>query len=332
MEAVVFPFSFKHTLDNPWQNDILQSNEVRDKIEYVVDKADVIVWQTLTFQHSLDFFVDLKAKYQKPFLMELDDYIDDIPADHEAFGAYSPASIHYRIPRQQLRMSDGLIVSTPYLAKQYEGRCPNIHVVPNSIDFDEWEGLAHKKHSRLRIGWIGGGTHGKDLELVQEALDKILRDHQDVWFYCIHGVPKFVKDWAAQGRHVYHTPKWSYINLYPRFMASFDFDIGIAPLVDNNFNRGKSNLRWLEYSALQIPTVASPLPDFKRVIDDGRNGFLANNTDQWIRKLTALVDEHSTRARCRETMGKSAFEFIKANFNANKTSSAYLKLLRQYNG
>jgi glycosyltransferase involved in cell wall biosynthesis len=264
----------------------------------------------------------MKLRHQKPFLMELDDYISDIPVDHEAHEHYK--GTRHKIIMAQMANSDGLIVSTPYLAEQYKGHNEKIFVVPNSIDFKEWSGLGSRHHDRIRIGWIGGATHGKDLEMVAPALEEVLSKYyeQDVWFYCIHGCPEIFKKWPR----VYHTIKWANINLYPKFLNSFKFDIGIAPLEDNNFNRGKSNLRWLEYSALGLPTVASPLPDFARVIEDGKTGFLARDEREWEDRLSLLIDAEGLRRE----MGVAANKKIKADFNVIKTSRDYLRILKGF--
>lgn len=320
VETVLWPYSSNVTIQNPWQVDMLSRPEVMQTIDDLCDKADIVVWQTLDFPHSFDLWQSMKVRHQKPFLLELDDYISDIPADHEAYEHYK--GTRHKIIMAQMTHSDGLIVSTPYLAQQYKGKNEHIFVVPNSIDFKEWTGLERGRHDRLRIGWIGGGTHGKDLEMVAPALEKVLEKYwdKDVWFYCIHGCPALYKTWPR----VYHTTKWAKINLYPRFMSSFKFDIGIAPLEDNNFNRAKSNLRWLEYSALKIPTVASPLPDFSRVIDSGNNGFIARDEKDWIDALSLLIESEGTRRE----MGMKAHKTIKTDFNVIKTSRDYLHILK----
>jgi glycosyltransferase involved in cell wall biosynthesis len=156
--------------------------------------------------------------------------------------------------------------------------------------------------------------------MIAPAIHKILDKYKDVWFYCIHGVPQVYKEM----KKVYWTRKWAKINLYPKFMASFKFDIGIAPLIDNNFNRGKSNLRWLEYSALKIPTIASNLPDFRRVISNG-NGYIVETLDQWESALSLLIEDQSKR----EQVGRNAYEVVKRDFNVSKTAKEYLWFLHE---
>lgn len=321
-ETVVWPFSFDTTIQNPWQVDMISMPEVRQQINMLCERADVVVWQALDFQHSLEFWQEMRARHQKPFFMEIDDYVADVPIGNEAYDQYRPGSARFHVCMEQMRQSDGVIVSTPYLAEMYKAENDHIYVVPNSIDFNEWDGLERKRGgNRIRIGWIGGGTHGPDLEMVAPIIKEILQKHKDVWFYCIHGVPQVYKEM----KKVYWTRKWATINLYPKFMASYKFDIGIAPLIDNNFNRGKSNLRWLEYSALKTPTVASPLPDFTRVIKNNRNGCIANSDNEWFRHLDNLIEDEALR----RDIGDNAYKTIRKDFNVAKSSKEYLWLLRE---
>lgn len=326
VEAVCSPFAFSHVEENPWEGDYLtEPGLVYKHIDDICAKSDVVVWQTLHFQYSLELYEEMRMRHQKPFLVETDDYLFDIPTTNAAHNDWKPGTSVRKIATHQIRQADHLIVSTPYLGDMYKLHNSNIQIIPNSIDFGEWNGLSNRRHDRIRIGWIGGASHSADLEMIAPALKAILKKYPNVWFYCIHGTPQIFKDWAKEGLNVYWTHKWANINLYPKFMASFKFDIGIAPLQDNNFNRGKSNLRWLEYSALKIPTVASPLPDFTRVITHGETGFIARDEIDWVEYLSLLIEAEGLR----RDVGMKAFSKIKQDFNMAKTARTYLQFLRE---
>jgi O-antigen biosynthesis protein len=321
VETVVWPYSAKTTIQNPWQVDMLETPWIRQQIDNFCDKADVVVWQGLDFPHSLELFEEMKARHQKPFIVEMDDYIADVPLGNEAAEQFRPGSMRFKVVRQQIRLADHLVVSTPYLADMYRDWNSSIHVIPNSIDLKEWKNIPRKRGDRIRIGWIGGGTHGPDLEMVHPAIEQVLQKYLSVWFYCIHGAPEIYKKMPK----VYWTRKWANINIYPRYLASYKFDIGIAPLLDNNFNRGKSNLRWLEYSAMRTPSVCSPLPDFSRVIKHGENGFIANSTEEWVDALSNLIEDLDARRQ----VGENAYKTVKQDFNVPKTARKYLQLLKE---
>jgi glycosyltransferase involved in cell wall biosynthesis len=325
-EVALFGFQWKMNDPHPWQRDIVENRNVRNEIEHLCKVADVVVWQPLFYRHTLDFFMEMRAKYEKPFLVETDDNYLDVPTWNEAFQSFSPMSSVRQMSVESLKLADGLIVSTPFLGNLYGQFNRNWKCIPNSIDFKTWGKLSIDRHRFIRIGWIGGRTHVKDLLMVAPAIKEVLNRH--LKYYADHAkVPYVFEDVKDQ---VYYTDGSAPINLYPRFMAHFKFDIGIAPLEDCNFNRAKSNLRWLEYSALKIPTVASDVGHFSETLRPGVDGVLIpeNNLNEWVRSLDALV----TQEHARRYYGQNAFRRVKADFNLRKTAAMYLKHLKDTAG
>jgi glycosyltransferase involved in cell wall biosynthesis len=117
------------------------------------------------------------------------------------------------------------------------------------------------------------------------------------------------------------------INRYAPFAASFGFDIGLAPLVDCNFNRSKSNLRWLEYSALKIPTIATDISHFTQSITPFQDGILIqdNNLDKWKEAIELLIVDKNLR----ENIGRNAYKRVKKDFNVERNAPKYLRLLKK---
>lgn len=109
------------------------------------------------------------------------------------------------------------------------------------------------------------------------------------------------------------------------------FDIGIAPLEDTVFNSSKSNIKYLEYSAMGIPTVASKVTPYADTIVNGETGFLIKTKGSvyldWVKALSRLVESNELR----ESIGKKANSFVRENFNMEKNADlwkdAYLKVL-----
>jgi glycosyltransferase involved in cell wall biosynthesis len=100
---------------------------------------------------------------------------------------------------------------------------------------------------------------------------------------------------------------------YPELLMAMGWDIGIAPLIDDEFNRCKSHIKWMEYSMKRIPTVASRVYPYSEPIDgvdtikDGETGFLCENQKEWIDKLSYLIENK----KARKEMGYRAYNFIK---------------------
>jgi len=220
--------------------------------------------------------------------------------------------------------SDGLIVSTNYLKKRYSQLNKKIFVVPNAINFNIWDNAKRgKEHKRIRIGWVGGASHASDLRLVKNALLRILKEHKNVEvLFHMGGLPE---KWMSGPRfRAFH--KWFTINRYPQGFVKYNFDIGIAPLRDTDFNRAKSNLKFLEFGATHTPVVASCVEPYKEVIQDGINGFLASEPEEWYERLDYLIRNEKARKK----MGERAYKFVKKKYNIHRATKKYIKALRKF--
>ena len=337
VEVALFAFQFNMVNPHPWQQDIVTMPEVRRQITSLCDIADVVIWQPVYYPHTLDFFFEMRSRFEKPMLVETDDNYIDVPTWNEAHNSFGPGSSIRQTALEHLRMADGAIVSTPYLADLYSKYNRHVDVMENAIDFKEWDPVSPvRRHARVRIGWIGGRTHTRELLNIAPVIKEVLFENRDVWFYVINsglknyakhkGIPYVFNDCDR----VFYTDRNVSINLYPRFMSSFGFDVGIAPLEDCHFNRGKSNLRWLEYSALRVPTVASDISHFSQTVRHGQDGYLVKGDDlgEWKRYLTALVQD----ARLRKQIGEAAYRRVKTDFNVRKTAGRYLRRLKEIAG
>lgn len=323
--------------------------EIRSDIAQAVGWADVVIWMGLHSPESLNLFKWCGLRYPHvKMIMEIDDYLlSSARSNPNAGEVYRYGGELAKIGLEQMRHSDGLIVSTPTLAELYKPYAKQIHVVENIIDLSLWP--KRKKNKALTIGWIGAGSHDDDLALIKNVVPEILAKYSHVQFSIVHGVPEFFKHKPGCENLINpNTPfykkmkkcpkcggidrlKWTHdfktIDKYPSWAASFGFDIGLAPLVDLNFTRGKSNLRWLEYSAMGIPTIASPLNHFKESIEDGVTGLIvADNTEKaWFDTIDRLILD----APLRERIGANSYKEIKKNWSP---ASMAIKYKRALNG
>jgi glycosyltransferase involved in cell wall biosynthesis len=123
---------------------------------------------------------------------------------------------------------------------------------------------------------------------------------------------------------------------YPKLLSQQRWDIGICPLIDDEFNRNKSHIKWMEYATYKIPSVASKtypyfadIQDLK-TIQHGKTGFLAKDTKEWVKYLSVLIENEELR----EEIGINAYEYIKDNWqykdNIYKYKQVIDKLLKQY--
>ena len=330
-----------------WEmDDPKYAGKIRRDLDMACAWGDVVVWMALHTPSSLQFFQEMRLKHSgKPFLLELDDIVFDVPLYNAGSIAYYPGSPLSEIVLRQIQGSDGLIVSTPFLKERLSKYHPNIHVIENTIDSSLWR-RASPRRRRVNIGWVGGATHEADLRLLEEVVPRILAKHKHARFFLAHGCPEFFKHkqdcaWRETNDPRYvkwevcrrcggmDGVKWNHvfkpIDKYPEWVSSLGFDIGVAPLLDNVFNRAKSNLRWLEYSAMGIPTVASPVENFKKSIVPGVTGLFADNTDEWVYQLSQLIEDKELRLR----MGENALSEVKRSWNQRVQAEKYLKVIEE---
>jgi O-antigen biosynthesis protein len=311
-----------------WQFKHNASATLFAQIEKLISQADIVVIGYILTDQGVAILQAIKTEFpDKPIVMEIDDYCNEVNYYSPSAPVFKPYSESTNAIMEQLTLSDMVVVSTPYLKGLYTFFNKNIKVVPNGMDFSIWDNLkdAPKKGKKVRIGWAASSAHGEDLRFIEKVVLKLLYKYPNIEFSFFGGVPDF---FIGKDKRIKTVRKWVNVYEYPQTLKNLNLDIGIAPLLDNNFNRSKSNLRWLEYSALKIPTVASRVEDFKRTIKDRVTGCLATELDEWEKKLSELIEDEPLR----KWLGHNAYNEVKEKFNVETISRDYSKILwEKYN-
>lgn len=337
VETAIYRYNPDERVVGRWENEFFQNEKVQSELYSLLKVCDIAILgychvpQILAlismFQNGIKLpEINYKCEPKK-ILAEIDDYVIDTPNYSPAFrSGFTPGNPYEQVVVEHLKMSNAVITSTSFLKQLYSSYNKNINVIPNCIDFNAWDIANTNGHDKVRVGWIGGANHDGDLEIMPEVIKNVLIKTNDVEFYFVHGVPQYIKNLAkAYPKNIKFTNKWSSIDKYPKHMASFGFDIGLAPLVENKFNQAKSNLRWLEYSALKIPCIATDIQPYSESIDNGKTGILVgNNPQEWVDRIVDLATSKSMR----KEIGNNAYNKIKKEFNLKDISKDYYKILR----
>jgi SAM-dependent methyltransferase/glycosyltransferase involved in cell wall biosynthesis len=293
--------------------------------------ADPWVFQLTYHDDILALFELLKQVHPKKKLVtECDDWVFDVPPYNIASNPYKPNSEKEQIAWDQFKLSDAIIVSTSFLkenlAEQFPGK--PIYVVPNSIDFDRWDKaksdgvMEPKKEGVVRIGYSGCANHSGDMEIVKPVLLALLEEFPNLEVIIAQDMGAFSDITHPRFKVL---KRWTNIIDYPSMIKGWDLDIGIAPLRDNNFNRAKSNLRWLEYSAAKVPTVASKVRPFVESVTHRSDGLLCASKADWYECLKNLI----TDANARQTLAQNAYDTVKERFNMDKVAEQYRSILEE---
>lgn len=275
-----------------------------------LSEADLVIIQRNFPLHTAAFdeVLALARAQNKPVAFELDDLLTELPDSHPDYLSY--LSTRSAILRA-LPQVDAVIGSTPELCSYLAQYNSHVHLLPNYLDDGLWtvRQSAPAAGEKLVIGYMGGHSHAPDLEMITPALLKLLEKHAgriQLDFWGIPPPPK-LRDlpWV----------KWRQVALvsYREFAAYFSeqaCDIFIAPLADNTFNRAKSSLKFLEYSALGAPGVYSRVQPYARLVEHGMNGLLASTSDEWYQALCQLVEDSELRLR----LGAAARQTLQENW------------------
>jgi glycosyltransferase involved in cell wall biosynthesis len=225
-------------------------------------------------------------------LFEIDDDIHAVGkhGDVDQRRHYSKAAL--RQTDLNMRACDGLIVSTEVLAQRYRSLNPNVWVCRNGLDMGRYAFTAPRDGAYVTIGWSGGSGHQEAALSWMQAVARVMEQRQSVRFMSV-GAP-FADVLAGRfGAERAVSVPFSELDSYPAALANFD--ISIAPAGVGNFHRAKSDLRWLEASAVGLPTVGDPL--VYGDIVDGVTGLHATNGEEAEPHLLALVDDADLRHR-----------------------------------
>ena len=99
-------------------------------------------------------------------------------------------------------------------------------------------------------------------------------------------------------------------------------DVGLMPLPDDNWSKGKCGLKALQYMALGVPSICSPVGVNSTIIKDGKNGFLAGSKGEWIENVKRLI--HSPQLR--RKLGRAARETVEHEYSAKVIAPRVLKV------
>lgn len=182
------------------------------------------------------------------------------------------------------------LLTTPNasLAAQFEALgADNVHVIENYLP-GEYLRVEPRGHDGLVVGWHAGREHVLDADALglRPTLVRMLDEHPDVHVVTIN------LDLAIEHERYHHEPVTSMDRLTARLA---DFDIGIVPLADIPFNRGRSNVKAREYAAAGVPWLASPVGPYEQLGRD-QGGRLVED-DEWLAALDELVRSRRERRK-----------------------------------
>ncbi len=218
--------------------------------------------------------------------------------------------------------SHHVIAGNNYLADYARQFNPNVTVIPTTIDteYHRPHTLPEPKREQVCIGWTGSHTTVKHFRLAEHVLLRLKERYGEKIRFKLIGDPEYSND--ALG--LKGTP-WTLADEVDKLR---NIDIGIMPLPDDEWAKGKCGFKGLQYMAMEIPPVMSPVGVNTEIITHGENGFIAGNDEEWYATLCRLIEEPDLRSR----IGKAARQTIIDRYSVESQKEVYLEVLNRAMG
>lgn len=253
------------------------------------------------------------ARLGVPYIYDFDDaiWLENISDGNRLFKRLKYFS---KIP-EIIRKATIVTAGNNYLADYAKQFNPNTIVIPTTIDTTYHVPVAQvKEKNSVIIGWTGSTTTLPYLNEIASVLCTLKDKLQEKLGIVIIGAV----DFRLSGCEVDSIP-W---RRETEITDLQQLDIGVMPLPDNEWTRGKCGLKLLQYMAIGLPVVASPVGVNVEIVDHGINGFLASTMEEWEKYLSMLIEDKELRQR----MGRAGRKKVEQFYAAEVWKETYLKV------
>ncbi len=257
--------------------------------------------------------------HQKKIVVDLDDDFFSIPSNHTAYDVYKHGAKGRIGMSTLLTFADAITVSNERLKDVFTRYLKDVHnmtkpifVIPNKVDPKMWR---QEDKKRRVIGYSGSTSHIEDLNLVLPAIRKVMEKDKKVRFELLgvlskENARKAFKGWPDEMlERIAMLGASATYDEYPDMLAEKGWTVGIAPLVKNDFNKARSNIKWQEYTKSGYVTIASDFEPYK-----GTNAIKCDTEQDWVSAMLYWLDADST------DYFKKANEIIDRDYKYSKES------------
>ena len=281
---------------------------------FSIYKYDVIfIFREAYFTKTIFFETWYKKLSNAKFIFDFDDsiWIDTISEGNKKFAWLKDASKTSKL----IALCNLIFAGNEYLADYARKYNKQVIIVPTTIDTQEYtlKNYNQAYSNKICIGWSGSFSTIQHFCFAIPALLILKEKYGANIFFKVIGDKNF--------EHQLLGIKGMAWNKEDEIKELQSFDIGIMPLPDDEWTKGKCGLKGLQYMALGIPTIMSSVGVNKDIIDDGVNGFLASNTEEWVEKISLLIESTPLRKK----IGNAGRLTVEERYSTLANQSLYLK-------
>ncbi len=301
----------------------------------VFDLDVVLIQRNIIEPHNVQLFINTCRQRNLPIIYEIDDNLLNVPPDKDLKKIYARTASAIKTLAQ---VASKVIVSTDKLAQQMQQYNENVITIPNALSEFAWfKPIEHsldlpaaltESTPELKILYMGNSSHVSDLAMIKPIFESLYGEDSLIKLFIIEAKPE-VKD---------NPPSWyTRVSIpqeresYPNFVSWFrgvasHCDLAIAPLQETEFNQYKSNLKFLQYSAVGLPGIYSNCTPYKDVVTHNINGILTDNNEAaWRQAITQCA---SDRAKL-PTIAEQAKKLILDQYLISDYADTYIKIFEE---
>jgi glycosyltransferase involved in cell wall biosynthesis len=257
----------------------------------------------------------IAARGRPPIVFDFDDaiFLPNVSDANRLIGVFKrPQKVEAII-----RSSDHVITGNEYLAAYARRFSTAVTMIPTSVDTDRFVPAAHDSDSggprrEPIVGWIGSPTTSSYIRSLAPVLRRV------------HGRQPFTlrvsgagEPFDLPGVNVENVP-WSLDREVQLFNTC---DVGVYPLADDEWSKGKCGFKAIEFMACGVPVVAAAVGVNREIVEDGLNGFLAASEDEWVDKLVRLLRDAPLRRRFAEAGRRTIQQRYSVHVNAPRLAA-----------
>lgn len=287
--------------------------------------ADVVVFQRPDQPNAVKIMKMLKAAGKKVVFDNDDTYLPDsgVPTQMSDLAGQISLNEMNECLNEAIQVADLVTTTTDFLAEEYKKLNPNVVVLPNAVNPEDWEEPIKNTTDKVRIGLVGSVSSNSNYDPIKPLLEHYKND--DRVQIVLLGVPRQTKtDPTIKKIYKKEVDFWSKQNIeWHHFVPQNDYndklnelalDIMLIPRHDSYFNRAKSNIKFLEASMCEVPVIAQGFEDGRSPYqgkEDAKHMVIVTDNDKWIEETEKLIENKELRQK----IGKEAKEYVLKNYD-----------------
>jgi glycosyltransferase involved in cell wall biosynthesis len=274
---------------------------------------DIVILEKELFPYAPALFERLLAQFEVPYIVDYDDAV---------FHNYDRSSnplMRKLLGRKidvVMREADAVVAGNEYLAaRAHNTGASRVEIIPTVIDLNRYPHVPPKEENPFVIGWIGSPTTAQYVKNLAPVLKEV-SERRDVRVILVgsgsinvSGVPLEVREWSEE----------------TEIDDISSFDVGIMPLEDTPWERGKCGFKLIQYMGCGKPVIASPVGMNADIVTDQHNGLHAETDEEWIESLIQLADNRKLATE----MGNLGRELVANQYSLQTRKSQWIDLLRE---